>query len=112
MPAAALGDVMAALSSSAPHVPYRNSRLTFLLQDSLAACARVCLLVAVSPTKASCPESLCSLAFASRCRAVQLGPSYTYNHKPPATPSSSSSSSSSSSTTNNPKAAVMRSPRS
>lgn len=101
---------MAALSSSAPHVPYRNSRLTFLLQDSLAASARVCLLVAVSPTKASCPESLCSLAFASRCRAVQLGPSYTYN-KPPATPSSSSSSTSSSTTTN-PKAAVMRSPRS
>lgn len=47
----ALGDVIAALQSGLPHIPYRNSKLTQVLQDSLqggskvcpAPCGRVCL---------------------------------------------------------------------
>lgn len=37
----ALGDVIHALGSGSKHVPYRNSKLTFLLQDSLASSAKV-----------------------------------------------------------------------
>jgi kinesin family protein C2/C3 len=69
----ALGDVVAALGRSQAHVPYRNSKLTFLLQDSLSASARVLMFVNVTPCLASAGESQCSLNFAGRCRAVQLG---------------------------------------
>lgn len=37
----ALGDVINALGSGNKHVPYRNSKLTFLLQDSLSSNAKV-----------------------------------------------------------------------
>lgn len=69
----ALGDVIAALASGSGHVPYRNSKLTFLLQDSLSANAKVVMFVNINPAPASAQESVCSLNFASRCRSVQLG---------------------------------------
>ncbi|CAM9768866.1 unnamed protein product, partial [Hapterophycus canaliculatus] len=37
----ALGDVINSLGSGSKHVPYRNSKLTFLLQDSLSSNAKV-----------------------------------------------------------------------
>ena len=39
----ALGDVMAALGSKSPHVPYRNSKLTYILQDSLGSVPCICV---------------------------------------------------------------------
>ena len=70
----ALGDVVQALGKSGKsHVPYRNSKLTFLLQDSLSANSRVLMFVNVTPAAACVGESQCSLTFAGRCRAVQLG---------------------------------------
>ena len=39
----ALGDVINSLGSGSKHVPYRNSKLTFLLQDSLSSNAKVWL---------------------------------------------------------------------
>lgn len=58
----ALGDVIAALGQRGKgHVPYRNSKLTFLLQDSLAANARVLMFVNVTPATPSSGESQCSL---------------------------------------------------
>ena len=38
----ALGDVIAAHKNGLSHVPYRNSKLTFLLKDSLGGDAKVC----------------------------------------------------------------------
>ena len=73
----ALGDVVAALGRSngggKGHIPYRNSKLTFLLQDSLSANSRVLMFVNVTPASCSAGESQCSLNFAGRCRAVTLG---------------------------------------
>jgi len=70
----ALGDVIAALGEGGGrHVPYRNSKLTFLLQDSLNSSAKVLMFVNINPYPPSAGESICSLNFAARCRAVQLG---------------------------------------
>jgi len=70
----ALGDVIAALGDkSSNHIPYRNSKLTHLLQDSLGGESKVAMFVNISPAKWNVPESICSLNFASRCRKVELG---------------------------------------
>jgi kinesin family protein C2/C3 len=70
----ALGDVIAALGNKkAMHVPYRNSKLTFLLQDSLGGNSKVLMFVNVSPAVYNAGETVCSLTFAARCRAVELG---------------------------------------
>ena len=69
-----LGDVVNALAKKTQcHVPYRNSKLTYLLQDSLSRAARVLMVVNISPLEADASETICSLAFAARCRDVELG---------------------------------------
>ena len=70
----ALGDVIAALHGNQKHIPFRNSKLTYLLQDSLSRAARVLMVVNISPLEADASETICSLAFAARCRDVALGP--------------------------------------
>ncbi len=69
----ALGDVIHARLAKAPHVPYRNSTLTYLLQDSLSGDSKVSMLVCVSPQLSNAEESSCSLQFASRVSKVELG---------------------------------------
>lgn len=70
----ALGDVINALGDpKCKHVPYRNSKLTFLLQDSLKVNAKVLMFCNINPSPKNSNESICSLKFASRCRAVVLG---------------------------------------
>jgi kinesin family protein C2/C3 len=69
----ALGDVMAALGTKKAHIPYRNSKLTTVLQDSLGGNAKVLMFVALSPTTECASETLCSLNFASRVAKVELG---------------------------------------
>lgn len=70
----ALGDVIASLGNKkATHVPYRNSKLTFLLQDSLGGNSKVLMFVNISPAVYNVSETMCSLNFASRCRNIELG---------------------------------------
>ncbi|XP_061819739.2 kinesin-like protein KIFC3 isoform X1 [Nerophis lumbriciformis] len=69
---AALGDVINALRSKHAHVPFRNSRLTYLLQDSLGGDSKTLMMVQVSPLLGNLSESLCSLKFAQRVRNVEL----------------------------------------
>uniref|UniRef100_A0A7S2WE81 Kinesin-like protein n=1 Tax=Mucochytrium quahogii TaxID=96639 RepID=A0A7S2WE81_9STRA len=71
----ALGNVIQALGSAGTngHVPFRDSKLTFLLQDSLSGSSKVLMFVNISPVEWNAPESLCSLTFAARCRKVALG---------------------------------------
>ncbi|XP_054626000.1 kinesin-like protein KIFC3 isoform X4 [Dunckerocampus dactyliophorus] len=68
----ALGDVINALRSKHAHVPFRNSRLTYLLQDSLGGDSKTVMMVQVSPLLGNLSESLCSLKFAQRVRSVEL----------------------------------------
>jgi hypothetical protein len=75
----ALGDVMKALSERKDakdkiYVPYRNSKLTYLLQDALGGNSKTMMFVCVSPADSYAQETLFSLEFARRVRKVQLDP--------------------------------------
>merc|ERR1719160_2265340 len=67
-----LADVVHATAKQQNFVPYRNSRLTMLLEESLTS-AKVLLLVHVSPLQADVTSTGHSLQFASRVRAVDFG---------------------------------------
>ncbi|CAN2389307.1 Belongs to the TRAFAC class myosin-kinesin ATPase superfamily. Kinesin family [Pristimantis euphronides] len=88
----ALGDVFSALRSQQAHVPYRNSKLTYLLQEALSRDGKALLLLQVSPVEKNVNESLCSLRFGERVRSVELGvPSRKIEHPPSASTESSES---------------------
>ncbi|KAL9280885.1 unnamed protein product [Arabidopsis thaliana] len=67
----ALGDVIAALRRKKGHVPYRNSKLTQILKDSLGTRSKVLMLVHISPRDEDVGETICSLSFTKRARAVE-----------------------------------------
>lgn len=69
----ALGNVMEALDRKSPHVPYRDSKLTFLLQDTLGGNSRTMMIVAVDPTASSYDETNHALKFATRVRRINIG---------------------------------------
>lgn len=70
----ALGDVISALATKSPHIPFRNSKLTHLLQDSLGGDSKTLMFVQISPNENDLSETICSLNFASRVRGIELGP--------------------------------------
>ncbi|KAG7577602.1 Kinesin motor domain [Arabidopsis thaliana x Arabidopsis arenosa] len=53
------------------HVPYRDSRLTFLLQDSLGGNSKTMIIANVSPSLCSTNETLSTLKFAQRAKLIQ-----------------------------------------
>lgn len=69
----ALGDVIASLVAKNPHTPYRNSKLTMMLKDSLGGDSKTLMIVCCSPAQFNVVETLSSLNFASRARNVELG---------------------------------------
>ena len=69
----ALGDVVGALRANSPHVPYRNSKLTTLLQGALGPSGKALCFVHVSPAEASAGETVSTLDFATRVASVELG---------------------------------------
>jgi len=69
----ALGNVIEALQKKLTHIPYRNSKLTYLLSDSLGGHAKTLMFINVSPNDTDSDETNCSLQFATRVRKVELG---------------------------------------
>ncbi|CAG8540078.1 4243_t:CDS:2 [Ambispora leptoticha] len=70
----ALGNVISALgdeSKKAIHVPYRDSKLTRLLQDSLGGNSHTLMLACISPADTSFCESLNTLKYANRARNIK-----------------------------------------
>ena len=63
---ACLGDVIEALGRGSAHIPYRNSKLTHLLQYSLGGNSKTLMFVMVSPLEAHLKETITSLRFATK----------------------------------------------
>lgn len=66
----ALGNVINALAARRGHVPYRNSKLTRILQETLGGNFKTALVVTCSPLRMHQDETLSSLHFATRAKAV------------------------------------------
>ncbi|KAL5972404.1 hypothetical protein ACLOJK_041658 [Asimina triloba] len=69
----ALGDVISALAQKSPHVPYRNSKLTQVLQDSLGGHAKTLMFVHINPEVNAFGETISTLKFAERVASIELG---------------------------------------
>lgn len=71
----ALGNVIAALidleKGKRSHIPYRDSKLTKLLQDSLGGNCKTIFIANVTPSSSSYQETLNTLKFADRARKIQ-----------------------------------------
>ncbi|XP_032402616.1 kinesin-like protein KIF3B [Xiphophorus hellerii] len=71
----ALGNVISALvDGKSTHVPYRDSKLTRLLQDSLGGNAKTVMIATVGPTHKSFDETLATLRYASRAKRIKNKP--------------------------------------
>ncbi|KAG7995310.1 hypothetical protein I3843_01G102900 [Carya illinoinensis] len=53
------------------HIPYRDSRLTFLLQESLGGNAKLAMVCAISPSQSCKSETFSTLRFAQRAKAIK-----------------------------------------
>lgn len=66
-----LGNVIEALDRKAPHIPYRDSKLTYMLQDSLGGNSRTMMILNLCPVR-SYDESMQALQFATRVRRIKI----------------------------------------
>ncbi|XP_073012159.1 kinesin-like protein KIN-1 isoform X1 [Typha latifolia] len=68
----ALGNVINALTAGKTnHIPYRDSKLTRILQDALGGNSRTALLCCCSPSPSNAPESLSTLRFGTRTKLIK-----------------------------------------
>ncbi|XP_015695753.1 kinesin-like protein KIN-1 [Oryza brachyantha] len=74
----ALGNVINALTTGKQnHVPYRDSKLTRILQDALGGNSRAALLCCCSPSALNAPESLSTIRFGTRTKLIKTSPKST-----------------------------------
>ena len=70
-----LGNVISALvEGKAAHVPYRDSKLTRLLQDSLGGNTKTCMVANVGPADWNYDETLSTLRYANRAKNIKNAP--------------------------------------
>ncbi len=68
-----LGKVFLSLLNKSPHVPYRDSKLTHYLKDSLGGESKTMLIIQVSPSVNDYGETLSSLNFGNRVSFIEKG---------------------------------------
>ncbi len=75
MSLSALGNVIKALvDNSQQHIPYRDSKLTRLLQDSLGGNTKTVMIAALSPANYNYDETLSTLRYADRAKSIKNKP--------------------------------------
>eukprot|EP00842_Homolaphlyctis_polyrhiza_P000759 jgi/Hompol1/1684/HPOL_001416-RA len=73
-----LGNVISKITEDASgHIPYRDSKLTRILQSSLSGQSRIAVIATLSPTSKNLEESLNTLKFAARVKRIVPKPEYT-----------------------------------
>ncbi|ODN06197.1 Kinesin-like protein KIF3A [Orchesella cincta] len=66
-----LGNVITALVDSSSHIPYRNSKLTRLLQDSLGGNSKTVMVAAIGPADYNYDETISTLRYANRAKNIR-----------------------------------------
>ncbi|KAH9892101.1 kinesin-domain-containing protein [Xylariomycetidae sp. FL2044] len=69
-----LGRVINALVDRNSHIPYRESKLTRLLQDSLGGRTKTCIIATISPAKSNLEETISTLDYAFRAKNIRNKP--------------------------------------
>lgn len=69
-----LGRVINALVEHGAHIPYRESKLTRLLQDSLGGQTKTCIIATLSPAKSNLEETISTLDYAFRAKNIRNKP--------------------------------------
>ena len=71
----ALGNVITALCDAKhAHIPYRDSKLTRLLQDSLGGNTKTVMIAALSPASYNWEETMSTLRYADRAKRIKNKP--------------------------------------
>lgn len=70
----ALGNVIYALAENSSHVPYRDSKLTRLLQDSLGGNSKTIMIANIGPASSNYEETIITLRYAHRAKAIKNTP--------------------------------------
>lgn len=68
-----LADVFQAKAEGRPHVPFRNSKLTYLMEPCLSGNGKTLMMVTVDPEEGNAHETLCSLRFATQVSQCDTG---------------------------------------
>ncbi|XP_076816196.1 carboxy-terminal kinesin 2-like [Clavelina lepadiformis] len=68
-----LSNVISSLANKDKHIPFRNSKLTFLLMDSLGGNSKTLMLVNVNPTRRATAETINTLRFATTVNKCHIG---------------------------------------
>lgn len=69
-----LGRVITALVDHHGHIPYRDSKLTRLLQESLGGKAKTCIIATLSPSQSAVEETMSTLDYAYRAKSIKNQP--------------------------------------
>ncbi|CAI4060721.1 hypothetical protein SUVZ_05G0110 [Saccharomyces uvarum] len=69
-----LGRVINALADKSGHIPFRESKLTRLLQDSLGGNTKTALIATISPAKVTSEETCSTLEYASKAKNIKNKP--------------------------------------